>query len=350
MTACGHHPPQGQGVDAGLSLNTGAVKGNSSLGAAGKVGGPQVGIGLTAGRSKDGAGRAAKRSSALLERLLRAVLLFGPALALVLLFSYYPAARSLIGGFTQWDGFNPPQFVGLENFRQYFASPTFHPELVNVGILIGGTIVISIVASFFGAELVAALRGRAQTFTKYALALPIVLPIVIVVDIWAYMLAPVDGVVDTSLNALGIPAVNWLSNPQTALLSILLIGFPWVSSLSFLIFLGGIQRIPDAFREAASLDGASRLRQILKIDAPLVRPQFRVVVILSAIYAVQNFIPILILTNGGPGNSTMVPGLDMYDSAFQNDQYGYGMAIGSLMFVSIIIITIIATRALRVKT
>ncbi len=73
-------------------------------------------------------------------------------------------------------------------------------------------------------------------------------------------------------------------------------------------------------------------------------------VILSAIYAVQNFIPILILTNGGPGNSTMVPGLDMYDSAFQNDQYGYGMAIGSLMFVCIIVITIIATRALRAKT
>ena len=64
-----------------------------------------------------------------------------------------------------------------------------------------------------GAELVAALRGRAQTFTKYALALPMVLPIVIVVDIWAYMLTPTDGVVDTSLNALGIPSVKWLSNP-----------------------------------------------------------------------------------------------------------------------------------------
>ena len=192
--------------------------------------------------------------------------------------------------------------------------------------------------------------GTAQTFTKYALALPLVLPLVIVVDIWAYMLAPTDGVIDTSLNALGIPSVQWLSNPSLALISILLIGFPWVSSLSYLIFLGGIQRIPDEFREAASLDGANRLRQMLKIDIPLVRPQYRVVVIISGIYAVQNFIPILILTNGGPGNSTMVPGLDMYQSAFTNDQYGYGMAIGSLMFVGIVLITIIATRALRAKT
>jgi raffinose/stachyose/melibiose transport system permease protein len=325
--------------------------GSSALGTAGEVAGPPtVRAGRATGKASTGPARASRRSSPWVSRLLRAALLFGPSLALILLFSYYPAVRSLVGGFTQWDGFNPAHFNGLANYRQYFTSPTFYPELENVGILIGGTIVISIVASFLGAELVAALRGRAQTFTKYALALPMVLPLVIVVDIWAYMLAPTDGVVDSSLNALGIPSVQWLSNPSLALISILLIGFPWVSSLSFLIFLGGIQRIPDEFREAASLDGANRLKQMFKIDAPLVRPQFRVVVIISGIYAVQNFVPILILTNGGPGNSTMVPGLDMYNSAFSNDQYGYGMAIGSLMFVGIVLITIIATRALRAKT
>jgi raffinose/stachyose/melibiose transport system permease protein len=331
--------------------NVSAGGSSSTLGPADNVAGPRAVRGEpTRRKPPKGAPRSSRRSSAYLSRLLRAALLFGPSLALILLFSYYPAVRSLVGGFTQWDGFNPAHFNGLENYRQYFASPTFYPELENIGVLIGGTIVISIVASFLGAELVAALRGRAQTFTKYALALPLVLPLVIVVDIWAYMLAPTDGVIDTSLNALGIPSVQWLSNPSLALVSILLIGFPWVSSLSYLIFLGGIQRIPDEFREAAALDGANRLRQILRIDAPLVRPQFRVVVIISGIYAVQNFIPILILTNGGPGNSTMVPGLDMYQSAFTNDQYGYGMAIGSLMFVGIVLITIIATRALRAKT
>ena len=335
-----------------MSLGNVAAGGsNPAPGTADNVAGPRAVPGEpTTSKPSKGAARASTRSSALASRLLRAALLLGPSLALILLFSYYPAVRSLVGGFTQWDGFNPPHFNGLENYRQYFASPTFYPELENIGVLIGGTIVISIVASFLGAELVAALRGRVQTFTKYALALPLVLPLIIVVDIWAYMLAPTDGVIDTSLNALGIPSVQWLSNPSLALVSILLIGFPWVSSLSYLIYLGGIQRIPDEFREAAALDGANRIRQMLKIDIPLVRPQTRVVVIISGIYAVQNFIPILILTNGGPGNSTMVPGLDMYQSAFTNDQYGYGMAIGSLMFVGIVLITIIATRALRAKT
>ena len=327
-------------ANSGPTVNTG-----------GNVAGARIVHGeLTTSRSSDGATRLHIRSAAFQGRILRALLLFGPGLGLILVFSYYPAVRSLIGGFTEWDGFNPPHFVGLENYRQYFSSPTFHPELENVGILIGGEILIWIVAAFGAAELVAALRGRAQTITKYAIALPMVLPIVILLDIWAYMLAPTDGVIDSSLRALGIPAVDWLSNPRTALMSILLIAFPWMSTIGFLIFLGGLQRIPDEFRQAASLDGASRLRQIFAIDIPLVRPQFRVVVILAGIYGVQNFIPILLLTNGGPGNATMVPALDMYESAFQNDQYGYGMAIGTLMFVAVLLITVIASRVLRAKT
>jgi len=82
----------------------------------------------------------------------------------------------------------------------------------------------------------------------------------------------------------------------------------------------------------------------------LLLPQFRIVVILSGIFAVQNFVPILLLTNGGPGTATLVPGLDMYQSAFQNDQYGYGMAIGTVLFVAMLIFTLAVMRALRPRT
>ena len=98
------------------------------------------------------------------------------------------------------------------------------------------------------------------------------------------------------------------------------------------------------------IGGASAVRRVFAIDIPLLLPQFRIVVILSGIYAVQNFIPILLLTNGGPGTATLVPGLDMYQSAFQNDQYGYGMAIGTLLFVAMLIFTLAVMRALRSRT
>src|SRR5690348_1461357 len=102
--------------------------------------------------------------------------------------------------------------------------------------------------------------------------------------------------------------------------------------------------------DASRIDGAGPIKRIFAIDIPLLLPQFRIVVILSGIYAVQNFIPILLVTNGGPGTATLVPGLDMYQSAFANDQYGYGMAIGTLLFVVMLVFTLIAMRALRSRT
>jgi raffinose/stachyose/melibiose transport system permease protein len=283
-------------------------------------------------------------------RLARVGLLFLPSLILIGAFTYYPAVRSLIGGFTEWDGFNPPRFVGLQEFREYLTSLAFGAEVRNVFLLMGGTIVISIIAQFTAAEIVSRLRGRVHATLKYLLALPIVIPLIVQIDIWAYMFTPNGGVIDSALHDIGLPSVDWLGNPHTALLSILLIGFPWIGNLGFLVFLGGLQRLPGEVREAAQLDGAGSFRRVVSIDIPLLVPQFRVVTILSAIYAVQNFIPILILTNGGPGNATEVPALDMYDSAFQGDQYGYGMAIGALLFLLLLAIALVASRLLRPRT
>ena len=102
--------------------------------------------------------------------------------------------------------------------------------------------------------------------------------------------------------------------------------------------------------DATQVDGTGPLQRVFHIDIPLLIPQFRIVILLSGIYAVQNFIPILLLTNGGPGTATFVPGLDMYQQAFQNDQYGVGMAIGTLIFASLLVFTLIVMRALRPRT
>jgi ABC-type sugar transport system permease subunit len=273
-----------------------------------------------------------------------------PSLLLIGVFSYYPAVRSLIGGFYQWDGFSPPRYAGISQFRQYIQAPTFGGEARNIAILTGGSILITLVSQFTAAEIVAHLPGRAAAVTKYVLVLPIVLPPLVLIEVWAYLLQPGSGLIDHILGAAGLPQPSWLSDPHLALVSILLIGFPWISNLGFLIFLGGLQNLPADVLDAARLDGAGVFRRVFAIDVPLLLPQFRVVVILSGIFAVQNFVPILLLTNGGPGTATLVPGLDMYQSAFQNDQYGYGMAIGTLLFAAMLIFTLAAMRALRPRT
>ncbi len=194
------------------------------------------------------------------------------------------------------------------------------------------------------------LPARASQVAKYLLVLPIVLPPLVLIEVWAYLMQPGSGLIDKIFGAVGLPQPGWLSDPHLALVSILLIGFPWISNLGFLIFLGGLQNLPKDVVDASRLDGLGGFRRVFAIDIPLLLPQFRIVVILSGIYAVQNFIPILLLTNGGPGTATLVPGLDMYQSAFSNDQYGYGMAIGTLLFVVMLVFTLAAMRLLRSRT
>jgi ABC-type sugar transport system permease subunit len=278
-----------------------------------------------------------------------AVLLL-PSLLLIGVFSYYPAVRSLIGGFYQWNGFSAPAYAGISQFRQYIQAPTFATEARNIAVLTGGSIAISLVAQFSAAEIVMHMPRRAGTVAKYVLVLPIVLPPLVLIEVWAYLLQPGSGLIDRILGAAGLPQPTWLSDPHLALVGILLVGFPWISNLGFLIFLGGLQNLPKEIKDASRIDGAGPLKRVFAIDIPLLIPQFRIVVILSGIFAVQNFIPILLLTNGGPGTATLVPGLDMYQSAFQNDQYGYGMAIGTLLFVAMLIFTLIVMRALRPRT
>jgi ABC-type sugar transport system permease subunit len=278
-----------------------------------------------------------------------AVLLL-PSLALIGVFSYYPAVRSLIGGFYQWNGFSPPTYAGVSQFKEYLQSPTFGTEAKNLAILVGGSILITLVSQFTAAEIVTHLPQRAAAIAKYLLVLPIVLPPLVLIEVWAYLLQPGSGLIDKVFGTVGLPQPAWLSDPHLALLSILLIGFPWISNLGFLIFLGGLQNLPRDVLDAGRLDGLGGLRRVFTIDIPLLLPQFRIVVVLSGIYAVQNFIPILLLTNGGPGTATLVPGLDMYQSAFSNDQYGYGMAIGTLLFVVMLVFTLAAMRLLRSRT
>ncbi len=278
-----------------------------------------------------------------------AVLLL-PSLVLIGALAYYPAVKSLIGGFYAWNGFSTPKYAGLSQFSTYLRSSLFTTEARNLLLLFIGYILIAVVVQFSAAELVIHLRRKVATFAKYALVIPIVIPPVILIDVWAYLFAPTDGLLNAILQHLHLPQPLWLGDPNIALFSILLVGFPWVSGIGFLIFLGGLQNLPRETLEASALDGVGSLRRIFAIDAPLVLPQFRVVVVLVGISAIQNFIPILLLTDGGPSNSTMVPGLDMYQSAFVSDQYGYGMAIGTLLFIAMFIFAIVALRVLKPRT
>ena len=159
-----------------------------------------------------------------------------PSLLLIGIFSYYPALRSLIGGFYTWNGFSPPVYSGITQFRQYIQAPTFGTEAKNIAILVVGSVAITLVSQFTAAEVVTHLPARASRIARYVLVLPIVLPPLVLIEVWAYLLQPGSGLIDKVLGAVGLPQPTWLSDPHLALVGILLIGFPWISNLGFLIF------------------------------------------------------------------------------------------------------------------
>lgn len=282
-----------------------------------------------------------------------AALMLAPSLAMILAFSYYPAIRALYFSFFSWDGFNDPAFIGLHNFQTYLANPNFGLEVRNIAILACGSIIIALTMPLLGAELIFNLASkRMAEIYKPLLVIPTVIPFIINVEIWSYIFFPQSGLLDHLLRALhlGMWQRLWLADPSIAIYCILAVGFPWVSGLSFLIYLAGLQTISPELLDAFHLDGRTIWQRLHYMDLPLIAGQFRLVVVLTLIAALQNFVIILILTNGGPGVATMVPGLEMYMSAFSYDEFGLGMAIGTMIFLAILVTTLLLLRLGRDTT
>ncbi len=274
-----------------------------------------------------------------------------PSLILIVAFSWYPAIQALVLSFFEWDGVNSPVFVGLNNFRDYIASDTFGVQLGNIAILTVGSLIAALLAPLLAAELVFNLRsGRAASIYKALLVIPIAVPFIINVEIWSYLFYPQVGLFSTLIQDLGLSNVvttTFTADPNIALYCILAVGFPWVANLGFLIYLAGLQTIPGELLEAFAMEDRSIWKRLRYVDLPLIRGQIRLVLILTLVATVQNFVTILVMTKGGPGTATLVPGLQMYQEAFQNDRFGLGMAIATLLFVVVLIVTVITLRVGR---
>jgi len=138
-----------------------------------------------------------------------------------------------------------------------------------------------------------------------------------------------------------------LGNPRIALYSLMAVGFPWIGGFSLLIYFAGLQAIPVDVLDSCKLDGATGWSRIKNVDIPLVMAQTKLLMILGFIGGLQGFQTQLILTNGGPGYSTTVPGLHLYQNAMAYDRMGYACAIGVVLFIVILGLTYLNTKYLK---
>jgi raffinose/stachyose/melibiose transport system permease protein len=270
-----------------------------------------------------------------------------PTAIFVLGFCYYPAVRAIFGSFTQWDGFNDPVFVGLKNYRTLFQDRIFLISVRNVLYWSAGSVIIGLCAPFIGAELIFHLpSAKAQYVYRVLFIIPIVVPYMVTLLIWTFIYEPTIGLLNRLLVDVfriareSIP--NWLGDSKLVIPSLMFMGFPWMSGLNLLICYSGLQDIPGDVIEYAGLDGCVGLKRILRIDIPLIMGQIRLLLILGIIGTIQNITVPLLMTKGGPGYDSYVPGLYMYNKAFRMSDFGTAFTIATTMFVVIFILTLLS--------
>lgn len=272
-----------------------------------------------------------------------------PSLVFVLVLAYYPAIDGLYMSLFNWDGFSAPAFIGLQNFVSYFMNAHVGRELFNVAVLTAGGMLTALVMPLLAAELLFNHRSKLGRWYKSLLVIPMVIPPIVTFEIWGNVFNPQTGLLNDFLQHVGLSWLTntWLANPSIAIYCLLFVGFPWVSNLYLLIYLAGLQNIPSELYEVFGLEHKSIWKRIWFVDLPLLSGQIRLITIFSVIAAIQHFVVVLVLTQGGPGYATMVPGVDMYNSAFAYDEYGLGMAIGTLMFLVVLSLTALTYRLRR---
>ena len=167
--------------------------------------------------------------------------------------------------------------------------------------------------------------------------------------LWVQIFDPNIGLLNQVLDAAGLAGWkhSWLGEEETALWSIVFMGFPWVSVLPFLIYLGGLMAVPQEIFDAATVDGAGVFTRIPNIDVPLLLGQIKLLVVLAVIQGMQGFYYVLVMTQGGPFHATTVPGLEMYYAAFQHSKYGYACAIAFVLFVFVMFVTVVNMTYLK---
>ncbi|WP_327174379.1 sugar ABC transporter permease [Streptomyces sp. NBC_01335] len=271
------------------------------------------------------------------------MLMVAPALLHAALWIGLPVLASVALAFTKYDVLTAPEFVGFDNFRDMLDDTVFRQSIVNTVVYTFFTVPFGMV---LGLLMALALNTglRARGIFRTAVFLPQVTATVAIALVWLWIYNPGNGLFNALLSFVGVQGPAWLSSTAWAMPSVILVGVWQGIGMKMLIYLAALQSLPKELYEAASVDGASRVRQFFSITLPLLKPATFFVLITSMITAFQSFDQIYILTDGGPANSTTMMTYEIYKSAFREFRVGYACAQSLVLFVLLMGFTLVNRR------
>lgn len=256
----------------------------------------------------------------------------------------YPLIMSLYYSFTDFSILTEGKWVGLDNYKRLFTKDkyfvksfflTFKYALMSVPMKLVMALIVAMILN---------MRLKAINLFRTVYYLPSIMGGSVAISIlWRFMFMK-DGMLNKLLGFVRIPAVDWLGDPDIALVTISLLVI-WQFGSSMVLFLAGLKNVPTELYEAAAVDGASKWVQFWNITFPMLTPVVFFNLIMQIIHALQEFTSAFIITNGGPNHGTYLMGVKIYEDAFQNLKMGYASASSWVMFVAILLITLLVFRS-----
>jgi len=278
-------------------------------------------------------------------RLARRESLFGLgmvslSLLAVFVFTAGPIVASFVLALFQWDLISPPKFVGLKNFDELVHDTTVIHSLsvtTTIAVLI---VLLQITLGLGLALLVAQRRSKLlRAIFRTAFFLPLLASAASISIVMGYLFDDHFGVVNYYLHLLHLPQVAWLSSASGATATIVIVAVWQQLGFTFILFVAALSALPQDVLEAATMDGAGAIRQFLSIKLPLISPTVLFAGIVGLINAMQLFDQPYVVTQGGPGNSTLTTVMVVYRTAFQDLRFGYASAVSVLLFLILLLLT-----------
>jgi multiple sugar transport system permease protein len=244
---------------------------------------------------------------------------------------------------TNYDLLSEAKFIGLKNYDRMFShDPLFWSSLRITVIYAVTSVILSVI---IGVALALLLNNNLRGIAVYRMIyyLPAVVSGVAVSYMWVWVLNPEAGVINTALRYVGITGPNWLFNAELALPTFIAISV-WGVGATMVLYLAGLQGVPTALYEAASLDGAGWLARTWYVTLPMISPVIFFNVIIGIINSFQVFTNAYIMTQGGPANATLFYVLNLYRAAFEEFRMGYAAALAMVLFAIVMVLTVLAFR------
>ncbi len=281
--------------------------------------------------------------------LLVAYIFVLPALIFNLVFDWFPMLQGIVMSFFRWDGFRDAEFVGMKNFVGILQDEVFWVSVENMLFFFVMGLILMIPTMLISVVLFRIKNKRSQYVYRILFCIPMVVPFMVALLMWQFMYNPQYGFFNQLLESLGLGQFTqtWLGDPNLARWCIVFMGFPFINTNAALIYLGGLQSIDDSIWEAAQLDGITPVKKLFYMELPLIKGQFKLNLIGTLVGGITGYTTQLILTKGGPGFETLVPGLYMYNKAFGAKEYGYASAVGLILFIISGIISLVTLKFLR---